>query len=217
MDAPIPATVGLLGMTWKYQKPLKPGDTIHCIWRLARKRPVDDPRWGAAVWEVEVIDQDGVVAATGELTRLVARRGAPAADVAASRRPRRRRRSSGRSSPTPLEIGDAPLEASLVIDAPAPSHLTPEPTADTAPPTAARRRRRRRPTGSNGHTATVGEGELKATALPAQPVVTAAPVAASPPAPVSPPSFGSGGALTPGPAEAAQGGLLGRVFRRPRK
>src|SRR5436190_17861947 len=38
IDVPVPATVGLVGMDWRFVRPVKPGDTIRSLWRLNRKR-----------------------------------------------------------------------------------------------------------------------------------------------------------------------------------
>jgi hypothetical protein len=125
VDVPTPASAGLVGMTWRFLRPLRPGDTIATRWRLARKRAVENPEFGLAVWQVEVVDSGGDIAAEGEVARLVSRREAMA-PVAAGRPPR-----GGRArvrAPEPVHLGGAPGE--------------PEPApADTPPP--ARRRRRR--------------------------------------------------------------------------
>ncbi|MGH7904825.1 MAG: MaoC family dehydratase, partial [Candidatus Dormibacteraceae bacterium] len=86
MDVPLCATVGLVGMSWKFHLPVKPGDTIRSRWRLVRKRAVANPRWGLAVWEVEVLDQRGGVAAQGEVARLIGRRSADTLDAVPSPR-----------------------------------------------------------------------------------------------------------------------------------
>src|SRR5262249_10933230 len=77
IDVPVPATVGMVGMAWRFVRPVRPGDTIRSRWRLNRKRPVDNPRWGLAVWQVEVENQRGEVVATAEMTRIVSRREQP--------------------------------------------------------------------------------------------------------------------------------------------
>src|SRR6266851_1902081 len=77
IDVPLPATVGLVGMTWKFLRPVRPGDTIQSRWRLNRKRPVQNPRWGLAVWQVEVENQRGELVALAEVSRLVSRREQP--------------------------------------------------------------------------------------------------------------------------------------------
>src|SRR2546429_1515632 len=69
IDVPLPATVGLVGMSWKFVRPVRIGDTIRARWRLNRKRPVENPRWGLVVWQVEVENHRGEVVASGEMTR----------------------------------------------------------------------------------------------------------------------------------------------------
>ena len=59
MDAPLPATVGLLEMSWRFLQPVRAGDSIRSRWRLARKRPLEGRAWGVAVWQVEVENQIG--------------------------------------------------------------------------------------------------------------------------------------------------------------
>jgi acyl dehydratase len=111
MDVPMPVTIALVGMTWRFLAPVRPGDTVRGHWRLGRKRAVENPAWGLAVWQVDVTNQEEEVVASGEIARLVVRRSEPAAEPepeaevspeaaeeAADRpAPRRRRRRSKRS------------------------------------------------------------------------------------------------------------------------
>ena len=46
MDTPLPQSAGLVGMTWRFLKPARAGDTLNTVWRLARKRPVENPMKG---------------------------------------------------------------------------------------------------------------------------------------------------------------------------
>ena len=126
MDVPIPATIGLVGMSWKFLLPVQPGDTVGSRWRLSRKRNVENPRWGLAVWQVEVENQRGEVVATGEVARLIAKRELPAERTGRSRR----RRSKG----APAGQGAADVVMAEPVPEPAPADV---------PPAAARRRRRR--------------------------------------------------------------------------
>ena len=57
MDTPLPQSAGLVGMTWRFLKPARAGDTLYTVWRLARKRPVENPNWGLAVWQVTIRNQ----------------------------------------------------------------------------------------------------------------------------------------------------------------
>jgi acyl dehydratase len=115
MDMPIPATVALVGMTWRYLHPVRLGDTVRAHWRLGRKRQVDNPSWGLAVWQVEVTNQDSTVVASGEIARLVERRPEPEISLEPEPAPapqperpparRRRRRSSRGPRPAVKEGG----------------------------------------------------------------------------------------------------------------
>ncbi len=137
MDVPVPANMGQVGMSWKYVKPVRPGDTIGTRWRLNRKRNVDADGWGLAVWQIDVLNQHGDIVATGEIARVVARRDAPkpeAEAAAAEAAPARSRRRRGRRS---APAGAAAAESVMV-------EPVPEPAPADAPPPAARRRRGRR-------------------------------------------------------------------------
>jgi acyl dehydratase len=126
MDVPLPATVGLVGMNWKFLSPVQPGDTISSRWRLSRKRNVENPKWGLAVWQIEVENQRGELVASGEMTRLVAKREQVAERTGRSRRRRRKGAPAGQAA------------ADVVLSEP-----VPEPAPADLPPPAARRRRRR--------------------------------------------------------------------------
>jgi acyl dehydratase len=152
MDTPLPQSAGLVGMTWRFLKPARAGDTLHTVWRLARKRPVENPKWGLAVWQVAIRNQHGETLAEGEVARLVARRES-AAPAAASRRRRRRR------SGAVKEAQEGPAPEPAPADTPPPSRRRrrrsseqPEqPGAEAAtPPSPSRRRRRRRNGQRNG-------------------------------------------------------------------
>jgi acyl dehydratase len=128
MDVPLPATVGLVGMSWKFLIPVQPGDTLGSRWRLSRKRNVENPRWGLAVWQVEVENQRGEIVASGEVARLIVKREQPAERTGRSRRRRRKGAPAGQTA------------ADVVMDEP-----VPEPAPADVPPAGARRRRRRGP------------------------------------------------------------------------
>jgi len=113
IDGPVPATVGLVGMTWRFQRPVRVGDTIRCRWRLHRKREVENPRWGLAVWQVEVENQRGEVVATAEVTRLVNRRQVPTGIRSAKKR-RRRHGVEAEAPELPPKPAPGPLREPLV-------------------------------------------------------------------------------------------------------
>jgi acyl dehydratase len=126
MDVPLPATVGLVGMSWKFLLPVQPGDTLSSRWRLSRKRNVENPKWGLAVWQIDVDNQRGELVASGEMTRLVAKREQVVERTGRSRRRRRKGAPAGQAA------------AEVVMSEP-----VPEPAPADLPPPAARRRRRR--------------------------------------------------------------------------
>lgn len=178
IDVPVPATVGLVGMSWRFLRPVHPGDTIASKWRLNRKRKVDNVRWGLAVWQIEVENQRGEVVATGEMDRLVARREQPADRQGRGRR--RKRRSSGEQQAAAdgmqkvepavqpvAAFADSEVEAPL----PRPAEPAPDAAADVQPetspaqPAGTRRRRRQAPKPDGAHEeAPSGEPPEKATA-----------------------------------------------------
>jgi hypothetical protein len=153
IDVPVPATVGLVGTNWRFLRPVRPGDTIGSRWRLNRKRPVENPRWGLAVWHVEVENQRGEMVATGEVTRLVGRREQPVEAGRSSKSRRRRRRAAEVAANH--ELPSKPTPGPLVEPAfkPATEPQLPEPEvapavaepAPEAPPPSRRRRRSGKP------------------------------------------------------------------------
>jgi hypothetical protein len=180
-DVPQPNTVALVGTTWRFLKPVKPGTTVHAVWRLGRKRDVTNARWGLAVWQVELCDQNEDRVLEGEVSVLVNRR-----EVAVSAASRSRRRRRGKA-PTAVALptaeanlpepapADTPTPASrrrrstkpaataeASIAAPTPA-ATPEGATEggaeaTAPTSSSRRRRRRRGGGGGGGGPATGNG-----------------------------------------------------------
>jgi 3-hydroxybutyryl-CoA dehydratase len=151
MDVPLPATVGMVGMSWKFLMPVQPGDTLGSLWRLSRKRNVENPRWGLAVWQVDVQNQRGELVASGEVARLITKREQPAERTSRSRRRRRKGAPAGQAA------------ADVVMAEP-----VPEPAPADLPPPSARRRRRRGPAEP---TADVSEPREAAEGLGQQPAV----------------------------------------------
>lgn len=192
VDVPVPATVALVGMTWKFVKPVRVGESVAARWRLNRKREVENPQWGLASWQVDVIGPDGDVRASGEVSRLVARRTAAAEAAPRSRRRRGRRSSGSAGAPTPAVTQDVPE--------PAPADV----------PTPARRRRRRRSGGGNGGgNGGAGNGNHGGEAAASEPEPAPAQASAPPPA------------LQPAAVESAgtepEAAGIGRVIRRIRR
>ena len=163
MDVPQPNLVALVGTNWRFLKPVKPGMTVHAVWRLGRKREVTNPRWGLAVWQIELLDQDEERVLEGEVTVLVNRRQAAAGAPARSRR---RRRGKAVALPA-LPTAEANLPEPAPADTPAPARRrrrssraapaekpAPEPAVSAEAPassTSSRRRRRRRGGGGGGN------------------------------------------------------------------
>jgi len=171
-DVPQPNTVALVGTTWRFLKPVKPGTTVHAVWRLGRKRDVSNPSWGLAVWQVELCDQNQERVLEGEVSVLVSRR-----EVAVSAASRSRRRRRGKApaalpattaemnlpepapadTPSPASRRRRPTKAAASAEAPPPipvAEITGTTEAAATEPAAqsssSRRRRRRRGGGGGG-------------------------------------------------------------------
>jgi hypothetical protein len=158
IDVPQPNTVALVGSTWRFLKPVKPGMTVHAVWRLGRKRDVTNPRWGLAAWQVELLDQNEEAVLEGEVTVLVNRR-----EVAVPPASRSRRRRRGKA---PVALPAATAESNL-----------PEPAPADAPSPASRRRRPSKPAAPpEAPPAPVAESTPEAATGPAEP---AAPTSSS--------------------------------------
>jgi hypothetical protein len=208
IDAPQPNTVALVGSSWRFLKPVKPGTTVHAVWRLGRKRDVSNPRWGLAVWQVELLDHNEERVLEGEVTVLVNRREVA---VAAASRSRRRRRGKApvalpaataesnlpepvpADTPSPASRRRRPSKPAAPAEAPQPvpmAESTPAtaivPAEPAAPTSSSRRRRRRRGGGGGGSgTPAAGNGAGNGGSPPAAesapaPVVQEAPPAESP-------------------------------------
>jgi len=208
IDVPVPATVGLVGTNWRFLRPVRPGDTIGSRWRLNRKRPVENPRWGLAVWHVEVENQRGEMVATGEVTRLVGRREQPVEAGRSSKSRRRRRRAAevAANHELPSKPTPGPLVEPAFKPAAEPQVPEPEVAAAVAPPgieTPPSRRRRR-------------SGKPRPEVRPEQPVAeqpvperpvpepAAAEQAWSPPPPAPPAEHPSPFVVAPPPAPEAE-------------
>jgi len=122
----------MVGTNWRFLRPVKPGMTVHAVWRLGRLREVSNARWGLAVWQVELDDQNEERVLEGEVTVLVNRR-----QVAAPAATRSRRRRRGKALPTaPGLTAEANLPEPAPADSPAPARRGRRPaTAPLAPAT----------------------------------------------------------------------------------
>jgi acyl dehydratase len=67
--------LAFLGLTWKFTGPIRFGDTIHAIFRIAALRETSKPDRAIVVEAIRVLNQRGEVVQEGEWTFLVKRRG----------------------------------------------------------------------------------------------------------------------------------------------
>ena len=70
--------VAFLGLSWKFSAPIKFGDTIHAIIRVANMRPTRNLARGIIVQTTQLLNQRGEIVQSGELTMMLKRR--PASD-----------------------------------------------------------------------------------------------------------------------------------------
>jgi acyl dehydratase len=70
--------VALLGVSWAFKAPVKPGDTIHAEIEVLQTRDVKDPTLGFVEWSIAMVNQAGVVTSSGT-AQLLMRRERPAA------------------------------------------------------------------------------------------------------------------------------------------
>jgi acyl dehydratase len=207
MDVPTPATVGLVGMSWSFHRAVRPGDTIRSLWRLNRKRPVENPRWGLVAWQIEVENQRSEIVASAEVVRLVGRRELPVAEAARQGKSRRRRRRGPVEAPPVLEVTPKPTPGPLREPLPGPTAEPPlpqprhepepvraeplagEPAAAESPAETPSQGRRRRRSGAKARqeAATAVEPAAEATVeAPPAPEPEPAPVTEAAPAPTTP-------------------------------
>lgn len=70
--------IAFLGLSWTFSAPIKLGDTIHAVFRIAAMRETSKPDRGIVVQAVQVLNQRGEVVQAGEFTTMLKRREAPA-------------------------------------------------------------------------------------------------------------------------------------------
>ena len=68
----------LTGIKWKFKGPIRIGDTLHVLAKIAAKQDGDQAGWGLVTMERRVVNQDGAVVQEGETEHLVGRRSAAA-------------------------------------------------------------------------------------------------------------------------------------------
>ena len=67
--------VALLGVTWDFRRPVRPGDVLRARLRVAGTCETSRPDRGVVRLEARLVDQHGETAQDGELRLLVRRRG----------------------------------------------------------------------------------------------------------------------------------------------
>jgi acyl dehydratase len=72
--------VALLGVTWDFKAPMRPGDTIHALICVNGKRPVKDPALGLIELVIELVSQRDEILQSGS-ARLLLRKTRPPAAV----------------------------------------------------------------------------------------------------------------------------------------
>ena len=65
--------IALLGVTWDFKAPMRPGDTIHAEITVIEARPVKHPDRGLVGWAITLVNQDGTTVQEGT-ARLLMRR-----------------------------------------------------------------------------------------------------------------------------------------------
>lgn len=68
--------LGLLDLSWKFLKPVRPGDTVWAVITVLDKRSTKKPDRGVATMQLDVMTQRGETAQVGIAKFLVRKRGA---------------------------------------------------------------------------------------------------------------------------------------------
>jgi acyl dehydratase len=66
--------LAFLGLSWKLSAPIKLGDTIHAVIKIANMRTTRDPERGIVVQATQLLNQRGELVQSGELTLMIKRR-----------------------------------------------------------------------------------------------------------------------------------------------
>ena len=66
--------VAFLGLSWTFSRPIKLGDTVHAIIRVANMRPTRAPDRGIITQSTQLLNQRGEVVQSGEMTMMLKRR-----------------------------------------------------------------------------------------------------------------------------------------------
>ena len=68
--------LGLLDISWKFLKPVRPGDTISAVVTVLEKRPTKKPDRGVVTIQLDVMTQRGEIAQVGVAKLMVRKRDA---------------------------------------------------------------------------------------------------------------------------------------------
>jgi acyl dehydratase len=71
--------VALLGVTWDFKAPMRPGDTIRALIAVTGKRPVTNPSLGLIELAIELTSQTGEILQSGSARLLLRKERPPAA------------------------------------------------------------------------------------------------------------------------------------------
>jgi acyl dehydratase len=66
--------VAFLGLSWKFNGPIRLGDTIHAVIQITGMRPTRTPDRGIIVQAIQLLNQRGEVVQSGEQTIMLKRR-----------------------------------------------------------------------------------------------------------------------------------------------
>jgi len=65
--------VALLGVTWGFKAPVRPGDTLHAEIEVLNTRDVKDPALGFVEWSIAMVNQHGQATSSGTAQLLMRR------------------------------------------------------------------------------------------------------------------------------------------------
>jgi acyl dehydratase len=66
--------LAFLGLTWKFSRPIRFGDTIHAVIRISAKRETSKRDRGIMIQTIQVLNQRDEVVQEGEFTSMIKRR-----------------------------------------------------------------------------------------------------------------------------------------------
>jgi acyl dehydratase len=71
--------VALLGVSWDFKAPMRPGDTIRALIGVTGKRPVKNPALGLIQWAIELVSERDELLQSGSARLLLRKTRPPAA------------------------------------------------------------------------------------------------------------------------------------------